>query len=308
MYLYYLRRLCILGLVSHLIKSKAIVLNLTKFYTKLGYYNFIIYRGDSKPVFNFVNPIDDIDFKISHVIRGEDHIANLEKHTLFFKIFKQLNPQYIHVPLLLNPFNLNKLSKKNKMFSIKRFLERGILEESILNLLFLQGKNIFLNFLTIDQMINFFSLKKIGVKNSTVDIKKLYFLNKKHIQNITNNYYLFRIKNFLKKKKIFQLKSLRENNSLYLILKNNIKQLYIISNLFLNEFLTPKKCSFCFKMLILNTKLISVSKLEINRIDFKNKNFKFIRVFLTGVEVGLPVIVLLKFYNKMRLYNNKTRI
>ena len=64
--------------------------------------DFVIVRSDGKPVFHLVNVVDDIEMKISHVIRGEDHLSNTSKHIELFKAFGVEPPKFAHIPLILN--------------------------------------------------------------------------------------------------------------------------------------------------------------------------------------------------------------
>ena len=76
--------------------------------------DFVIVRSDGKPVFHLVNVVDDIEMKISHVIRGEDHLSNTSKHIELFKAFGVEPPKFAHIPLILN----NDGSKMSKRLSL----------------------------------------------------------------------------------------------------------------------------------------------------------------------------------------------
>src|SRR5688572_33497013 len=65
--------------------------------------DFVIIRSDGQPVFHFVNVVDDLEMKITHVIRGEDHLTNTAKHLALFKAFGVEPPKYAHIPPILNP-------------------------------------------------------------------------------------------------------------------------------------------------------------------------------------------------------------
>ena len=65
--------------------------------------DFVIVRSDGNPVFHFVNVVDDMEMKITHVIRGEDHLSNTPKHIALFRAFGVEPPQYAHLPMILNP-------------------------------------------------------------------------------------------------------------------------------------------------------------------------------------------------------------
>src|SRR5436305_3037176 len=80
--------------------------------------DFVIVRSDGQPVFHLVNVIDDLEMKITHVIRGEDHLSNTAKHIALFQAFGAPPPQYGHIPLILN-IDGTKMSKRDKGASLR---------------------------------------------------------------------------------------------------------------------------------------------------------------------------------------------
>ena len=74
--------------------------------------DFVIVRSDGDPVFHFVNVVDDMEMKITHVIRGEDLLSNTPKHIALFRGFSMAPPQYAHLPMILNA-NGTKMSKSD---------------------------------------------------------------------------------------------------------------------------------------------------------------------------------------------------
>jgi glutamyl-tRNA synthetase len=74
--------------------------------------DFVIVRSDGNPVFHLVNVVDDIEMKITHVIRGEDHLSNTPKHIALFRAFGVESPNYAHIPMILNPDD-TKMSKSD---------------------------------------------------------------------------------------------------------------------------------------------------------------------------------------------------
>src|SRR3569833_1334577 len=86
--------------------------------------DFVIVRSDGQPVFHFVNVVDDLEMKITHVIRGEDHLSNTAKHLALFKAFGVKAPKYAHIPLILN-LDGTKMSKRDKGASLTTYLQEG---------------------------------------------------------------------------------------------------------------------------------------------------------------------------------------
>jgi len=148
----------------------------------------IIIKSDGFPTYHFANVVDDHFMKISHVIRGEEWLSSLPKHILLYESFGWDPPQFIHLPLLLNP-DKSKLSKRQGDVDVDAFLEKGYLKEAIINFIALLGwhpdnnKEIFNN----EQLIKNFSIKRIQKSNAIFDIKKLDWMNSQYIKNLDVN-------------------------------------------------------------------------------------------------------------------------
>src|SRR6185369_17132389 len=100
--------------------------------------DFVIVRSDGQPVFHFVNVIDDLEMKITHVIRGEDHLSNTAKHIALFRAFGAEPPKYAHIPLILNQDG-TKMSKRDQGASLNTYIDGGYAPEAVINYLFLLG-------------------------------------------------------------------------------------------------------------------------------------------------------------------------
>lgn len=101
--------------------------------------DFVIIRSDGNPVFHFVNVVDDIAMKITHVIRGEDHLSNTSKHTELFQAFGAPVPVYAHIPLILKQHGPGKMSKRDQGALIEEYQRRGFQPEALVNFLCLLG-------------------------------------------------------------------------------------------------------------------------------------------------------------------------
>ncbi len=135
------------------------------------------------PLYNFAVVIDDYEMKISHVIRGEDHIANTPKQILIGRALNFSEPKYGHLPLILDP-DRSKMSKRYSATSIKEYKEQGYLPESLINFIVLLGwhpdgdKEI----MPIQEIINKFDLKRIQKGGAIFDLQKLDWLNSRYIK------------------------------------------------------------------------------------------------------------------------------
>lgn len=145
--------------------------------------DFVIVRTDGTPVFHLANVIDDIDQRVTHVIRGDDHVENTFKHIELFKAIGAPIPQYAHLPMIVN--NQGKpYSKRDGAAFVGEFREQGYLPEALFNFLLLLGWNPGddREVLTRQEMIELFSLEKCGSSASRFDIKKLQWMNGEYIR------------------------------------------------------------------------------------------------------------------------------
>ena len=95
-------------------------------------------RPDGSYIFHFCNVVDDIEMKITHVIRGEDHLSNTWKHIDLFHAFGKHAPRYAHIPLILNPTG-SKMSKRDEGSAIQSYVDAGFLPDAVFNYLCLLG-------------------------------------------------------------------------------------------------------------------------------------------------------------------------
>lgn len=144
--------------------------------------DFVIIRRDGTPIYNFCVVVDDIFMKITHVIRGEDHITNTVKQLLFYKALGSQEPQFAHLPLILGPSG-NKLSKRDASVSVEEYKAQGFMADALINYLVRLGwahkdQEIF----TRTEMVNLFKLSDVGKKGAIFDSKKLLWLNGVYIR------------------------------------------------------------------------------------------------------------------------------
>jgi glutamyl-tRNA synthetase len=148
--------------------------------------DFVIVRSDGQPVFHFVNVVDDLEMKITHVIRGEDHLTNTAKHLSLFKAFGVEPPKYAHIPLILNPEG-SKMSKRDTGASLQTYIDGGYTPEAIVNYLYLLGWSPKENreIMPIEDVIRMFDLPQILRHNARFDIDKLHWVNGEYIRTMT---------------------------------------------------------------------------------------------------------------------------
>jgi len=147
-----------------------------------------IRRPDGSWIFHFVNVIDDLEMKISHVIRGEDHLSNTPKHIEIFRALGATPPQYAHIPLILNRDG-SKMSKRDEGARVEYYIRRGYLPEAVRNYLCLLGWSPKDNRekLDVDEIIRIFDLKNIGRSSATFDPDKLHWLNGEYVRELSDS-------------------------------------------------------------------------------------------------------------------------
>jgi glutamyl-tRNA synthetase len=145
-----------------------------------------IIRKDGSPIFHFVNVIDDMEMKITHVIRGEDHLSNTHKHIALFEALEAAPPQYAHIPLILNS-NGSKMSKRDQGASVTEYIEQGYLPEALRNYLCLLGWSPKDNreVITIEEVIEKFDLPQVNRSNARFDLNKLFWINGEYFRALT---------------------------------------------------------------------------------------------------------------------------
>ncbi len=145
--------------------------------------DLIIARTDGTPTYNFTVVVDDLDMRISHVIRGADHTNNTPRQINIMSALGGVAPRYAHVPLILGPDG-EKLSKRHGTVSVMQFREDGLLPEALLNYLVRLGwshgdQEIF----SIDEMTQLFDIAEVHKSNAAFDQDKLLWLNQHYITN-----------------------------------------------------------------------------------------------------------------------------
>ena len=149
--------------------------------------DLIIVRSDGTPTYNFACVVDDVDMKISHVIRGNDHIANTFKQTLIYKALELTPPLFAHIPLILGK-DKAKISKRHGAVSVMEYKEQGFLREAFVNFLALLGwsPKDDREILSTDQMIELFTLEGVNSSNPIFDQEKLEWMNGEYIRATDN--------------------------------------------------------------------------------------------------------------------------
>ena len=153
------------------------------------------------PLYNLAVVIDDFEMKISHVIRGEDHISNTPKQIMLQNALGFEEPVYAHLPLILSP-DRSKLSKRYLETSIDDYRREGYLPEALINFLALMGwhPEEDREVLSMEELVNEFNLKRIQKGGAVFNLEKLDWLNGQYIMKLTPEELARRLENFIPRK------------------------------------------------------------------------------------------------------------
>jgi len=167
--------------------------------------DFVIVRSDGSPVFHLVNVIDDIAMKITHVIRGEDHLSNASKHVELFKAFGAQVPHFAHIPLILKQSGPGKMSKRDQGALIEEYQRRGYLPEALVNFLSLLGWNPGgdREKMPVEEIIRLFDLPGVNQSNARFDDKKLAHMNMLYLLALRPDDFVARAKAYFARHDVF---------------------------------------------------------------------------------------------------------
>jgi glutamyl-tRNA synthetase len=145
--------------------------------------DWIILRSDRTPTYNFTVVADDLDMRISHVIRGADHISNTPKQIAVFRALGHEPPVFAHVPMIHGPDG-KKLSKRHGATAVGDYSKLGILPEALRNFLALLGwnpKDEREVFFDVSELIGAFALGNVQRKSAIFDLTKVEWMNGQYI-------------------------------------------------------------------------------------------------------------------------------
>lgn len=147
--------------------------------------DFVIQKADGFPSYNFACVVDDGVMEITHVIRGDDHISNTPRQIALYKALGFDIPKFAHIPMILGEDG-TRLSKRHGATSVTEYHERGYLPETIINFIALLGwsPGDDQEFLTKQEMIEKFSLKRVNKTSARFDNVKLDWMNGKYIMDM----------------------------------------------------------------------------------------------------------------------------
>ncbi|MCW5197004.1 glutamate--tRNA ligase [Buchnera aphidicola] len=282
--------------------------------------DLIIQRQNGLPTYNFCSIIDDLEMKITHVIRGEDHINNTPRQINILKSLGSNIPIYTHVSMVVDD-KKNNLSKRKNACSILQYKKEGFFKESVLNYLFKLGWS-YNNqeFYSLTDMKKIFSLKMLNKSPSTFSIKKLLWFNQYYLNVLPiDDYLINNFKMFLHVPKIL----LQDRFKLARIIKlfrkrgKTLKEIALQSHFFfcdikinkdlINKYLFPnyKKIFimiYCDLFYIDHWNHINIMMVIKNiSVRFRLSNHHIcmpLRIFMTGVDVSPNISIIMDIIGK----------
>ena len=146
----------------------------------------VIVKSNGSPLYNLTSIIDDHEMKISHVIRGADHLSNTPKQVLLAQALGLDIPQFAHLPMVLGSSKGEKLSKRHGATSIEQYRNEGYLPQAMINFLVRLGWSLddTTEIFSVSELTQNFDIGRVGKSGSVFDIKKLRWLNGHYINQL----------------------------------------------------------------------------------------------------------------------------
>jgi nondiscriminating glutamyl-tRNA synthetase len=276
--------------------------------------DFVLIRSNKLPTYNFCNVVDDMLMKITHVIRGEDHLSNTLRQLMIYEALQIKPPEFAHLSLLINQ-ERQKLSKRDGVTSVKNYKDQGYESEAIVNYLTLLGwsygeeTDIF----SLEEASKKFSLNRVSKSPAIYDIKKLHWINSQYVRKKS-------LQDFDIQQKEFQGLSLEDQEKAIHLFKNQITFAHDFEKLFEDFIFFKKKYKteegeelvknidkekfYSFVQALLDTKTASQEIIGQIGTEFHLKGkalFLTVRYLLTGYLQGPELPLLLDLISKDRL-------
>ncbi len=150
--------------------------------------DFVLARSDGHPTYHLGVVADDLDMRVTHVIRGADHLSNTPKQILMYQALGAPLPVFAHLPLILGP-DKQRLSKRHGATAVGAYRDQGILPEALRNFLALlgwtppDGKEI----LALEEMVRHFTLDAVSKSNAVFDLEKLAWMNSEYLRHLSHS-------------------------------------------------------------------------------------------------------------------------
>lgn len=165
-----------------------------------GLEDFVVLRSDGNPTYHLSVVVDDMDMRITQVIRGDDHISNTPKQVLLYEALGVPVPAFAHVPLIMGP-DKKRLSKRHGATSVMEYAAQGIVPEAMVNFLALLGwspgddQELF----STADLVERFGLDGISGGNAVFNTEKLEWMNNQHIMQLADDVLVAHVRPWLER-------------------------------------------------------------------------------------------------------------
>jgi glutamyl-tRNA synthetase len=163
----------------------------------------VLMKSDGTPTYNFACVVDDHEMRITHIIRGDDHISNTPKQVMLYEALGLELPKFAHIPMILSKDG-GRMSKRHGATSIFEYKNMGFLPEALVNYLSLMGwaPGNDVEILPISEVVKLFDVKDVNKTGAIFDMDKLSWINGQYIKNMDTKELAARAENFLSEKKV----------------------------------------------------------------------------------------------------------
>jgi len=163
----------------------------------------VLIKSDGTATYNFACVVDDYEMRISHVIRGDDHISNTPKQVMLYEALGLPLPKFAHIPLILSKDG-GRLSKRHGATSIFEYKNMGFLPDALVNYLSLMGwaPGNDIEILPVDEIIRLFDIKDVNKTGAIFDMDKLSWMNGQYIKDMELGKLVERTEEFLRNKNV----------------------------------------------------------------------------------------------------------
>ena len=150
-------------------------------------HDFIIFRSDGTPTYNFATVVDDAAMRITHVIRGDDHLSNTPRQVMVYEALGAPVPEFAHISMILGPDG-KKLSKRHGATSVEEYRDAGFLSDAFVNYLALLGWSLDgeTTIIPRDVLCREFSLDHVSKNPATFDLAKLEWMNATYLSEMSD--------------------------------------------------------------------------------------------------------------------------
>jgi glutamyl-tRNA synthetase len=147
--------------------------------------DFVLLRADGLPTYNFACVVDDAEMRITHVIRGDDHLSNTPRQILLYRALGLEPPEFAHASMILGPDG-KRLSKRHGATSVEAFGDQGFLPEAMVNFLALLGWSLDgkSELFTLAELERVFTLERVNPSPAVFDLQKLLWMNAQHLKRL----------------------------------------------------------------------------------------------------------------------------